>query len=55
MMFDVAMRIWIAVATLVCDTCRTAEHHRMTQSMLADKLVYGHTCQQCIDSMLAGH
>jgi hypothetical protein len=55
MLFDLSMRIWIAVATLVCNQCRIAEYHRMTQSMLSDKLRYGHTCQQCIDGMLAGH
>ncbi len=52
MMFDVVMRIWVAVSTLVCNTCRIAEFHRMTQSMLSDKLIHGHTCQQCVDQLM---
>lgn len=55
MLFDISMRIWVAVATLVCDVCKAGERHRMTQSMLSDKLMYGHTCQLCVDHMLAGH
>jgi hypothetical protein len=55
MMFDITMRIWVAVATLVCNNCRIAEYHRMTQSMLFDKLRHGHTCQQCIDGFMVKH
>lgn len=55
MMFDVAMRIWIAIADVVCDVCDAVETHRMTQSMLADKLMYGHTCQLCVDQLVASH
>lgn len=55
MLFDVAMRIWIAMATLVCVVCDGIDLCRMTQSMLSDKLRHGHICQGCVDDLILIH
>ncbi len=50
--FSLTHRMWLVHATVYCDICDVTHVLRMTDSMLADKLVHGHVCQGCVNMTL---